>query len=157
MPKPGCSRLSSRWWTPPTSDTPTHLSFLWGDRKRSLQSTPAVSHWQTGEETLSYPPLPSPPFSLRYVLTSLTPTFSSQSPLSGWLVFSASSTTKETKEAGPLSLSPPTRERRRSGGKRLTGHPFKSCKDHASTCKCVHVKFLHQIISKTYKLHSRIF
>lgn len=43
-------------------------------KKTHLKSTPAVLHWQ--------PPLPSPSFSLRYTLTSITPSFSSHSHFS---------------------------------------------------------------------------
>lgn len=126
--------------TPPLSHTHPHLSFLWGDRKGVCSKHQLSSNWQTGEETLSHPPLPllPSPLSSRYAFTSLTPTFSSQSLFSGWLVFSSSSSTKETKEAGLLSLFSPLQ---REGGTRPADHPFQSCKEQAqqkvSACKIV--------------------
>lgn len=140
MRKPGRSRLSSRWWAHLLSHTHPHLSFLWGDRKGVCSKHQLFSNWQTGEETLSHPPLPllPSPLSSRYAFTSLTPTFSSQSLFSGWLVFSSYSSTKETKEAGLLSLFSPLQ---REGGTRPADHPFQSCKEQAqqkvSACKIV--------------------
>lgn len=110
----------------PISDTPTHLYFLWGDRKRSLQSTPAVSHWQTGEETLSYPPLPSP-FLLEVHPHLSNPHFSLTIPPI-WLASLFSLLYNKRNKGGRTTFPlPPTTERRRSGGNRPTGNPFQSC------------------------------
>lgn len=82
-------------------------------QKMSLQSTPAVFKL-TGEEThllLSlFSPFPHLSSLLEVRLHLSNPHFFLTIPLSGWLVFSASSSTKETKEAGPLSLFAPCRE-----------------------------------------------
>lgn len=96
------------------------------ETKRILRWTPAVFQTdRVGGDALTAHPLPS----LLEVRPHLShPDFfplTIPPSLSGWLVFSAYSPTKETKEAGLLSLSPPhSPTPRREEGCRPAGPPF---------------------------------
>lgn len=120
----------------PSSDTPTHLSFLWGDRKGVCSKHQLFSNWQTGEETLSHPPLhlpllPSlPPLSSRYAFTSLTPTFSSQSPSLVGRSFQPPVQQKKQRRQGHFPSFPPCREKKK-WRTRPADHPFQRWKDRA--------------------------
>ncbi len=124
MPKLGRSRLSSRWWALLLSHT--HSPVLPLKRKGVCSKHQLFSQLtdRRGNTLTSSSPSPPPHPSLLEVRLHLAnPHFFLTIPLCGWLVFSASSSTKETKEAGPLSLFPPLAERR-SRGKRTCRPPL---------------------------------
>lgn len=89
-----------------------------------------------GRTHTSSSPSPPPASSLLEVcFTSLTPTFSSQSPsLVGWY-FQPSIQQKTQKEAGPLSLFPPL-QRGGKGDRRTADHPYQCFTDQSQQKAC---------------------
>ena len=120
----------------PSYAKPTHLSFLWADRRGVCSQHQLFSNWHIGGDTLPTSPCPRPfPRSPQGTPSRLEPPlFPHTIPLSGWLVFTASSSTKETKEAGPLSLSFPSAESSKRGGFK-TYRPSLSKLQRPSTAK----------------------
>lgn len=96
-------------------------------KKDSQVNTSCFPNWQSGRRRSHRP---SPPLSPRGTPSPLSPLLhpppppSQFPPLSGWLVFSVYSPTKETKEAGLLSLSPSSLTPHREEGCRPAGPPF---------------------------------
>lgn len=144
MPKPGCLRLSSRWWTLPPQPHPLTGPSSEERETESAVNTSCFPLTDRGWDTLiSSSPLPL--FLLEERPHLFNPHFFLTLPPL-WLASLFSLLFNKRNKGGrttfPLS---PLRQRRRRGGERPIDRPFQSCKDQAKQ-NCVHSKFLHQHI-----------